>query len=249
MSENWDFYFKQVEDKPASMFVDLDAALSAPDAALPFMAYARVRMPNPREDGLSSQEDYETLLAIEDAFTAGLTGEGRATDYVGRCTTNGCRDFVFYLAQPEGWDARVAECMRAWPDYECETGTRAEPEWTTYFEYLYPGEADRQIIENRRVCDSLESHGDRLQEAREIDHWAHFADQAARDAYVAEAMQAGFAVRNLWGPDDQDDRYGADLWRSDIPAYNTIDDVTLPLFHLAAKHGGDYDGWECEVLN
>jgi len=25
--------------------------------------------------------------------------------------------------------------------------------------------------------------------------------------------------------------------------------VTLPLFQLAAKHGGDYDGWECAVLN
>ena len=38
---------------------------------------------------------------------------------------------------------------------------------------------------------------------------------------------------------------GAQLWRVDVPAYETIDEVTFPLFRLAARHGGAYDGWEC----
>lgn len=38
MSENWDFYMLQVDDKPAAIFVDLAARESAPNAALPHVA-------------------------------------------------------------------------------------------------------------------------------------------------------------------------------------------------------------------
>ena len=33
----------------------------------------------------------------------------------------------------------------------------------------------------------------------------------------------------------------------DIPSYESIDGVTLPLSEAASRHGGHYDGWECPV--
>jgi len=39
------------------------------------------------------------------------------------------------------------------------------------------------------------------------------------------------------------------IFRVDRPGLDNIDDVTLPLYRLAAKFGGDYDGWETVVLN
>jgi hypothetical protein len=245
MTDNWDFYFLRVDDKPASTFVDLGAIDYAPVASLPFMAYIGLTMNAPRADGLSSQAEFDTLAAIEDALKGQLVGEG--TDYVGRCTTNGCRDFFFYVAQPENWAPRVAACMAAFPQYKYEAESREEPDWSSYLEYLYPSPADRQTISNRRVCDALEENGDALTQPREIDHWAYFPDAAARDAYVAEAAGHGFEVRVLSEP-DKDAGYGAQLWRVDVPSAREIDDVTLALFNIAEKHGGDYDGWECVVV-
>lgn len=247
MTDDWDFHFLRVEDKPASIYVDLGALEFAPVAALPVLAYVRLRMNAPRADGLSSQEEFDALVAIEDHLEQQLAGSGTA--YVGRCTTNACRDFFFYLADAAGWAARVADSMRAFPDYRFQADTRPEPDWACYREYLYPGPAAMQTIENRRVCDALSRHGDRLGAAREIDHWAYFPDARGRDAFVAAAHRLGFATRVVFDPDDEDPRYGAQIWRADIPSLAGIDDITLPLFELALEHGGEYDGWESVVVS
>jgi len=174
MTDDWDFYFLRVDDKPASIYVDLGAHGSAPNPKLR---------------------------------------------------------------------------MRSFGGYQYEADSREEPDWSSYFSYLYPSDADRQTIENRRVCEALERNGDKLSEAREIDHWAYFPDAESLKAYVAEASQLGFEVRAISVPDESHQTYCAQLWRSDIPAFNAIDDVTLPLFDLAAKHGGEYDGWESIVVD
>lgn len=245
MTDDWDFYSLRVDDKPASIYVDLGAERAPPDARLRFLACLRLFMRQPRSDGLSSREEFETLIAIEDALTADLCGPDTA--YVGRCTSNGCRDFYFYVATSETWETRVDDLLERFTGYEYETGFREEADWSTYFSFLLPGEIDRQRIENRRVCAALEKRGDNLTEAREIDHWSYFPDEPSLRAFVAEAIDLGFAVRVVSAGDSGDPRFCAQLWRRDVPSYDRIDEVTVPLFEAARKHGGEYDGWECRV--
>lgn len=245
MTDNWDFYFLQVDDKPASIFVDLGILALAPIATLPVMGYVRLYMQAPREDGLSSRDEFDVLAQIEAHLEAKLVGDD--TCYVGRCTTNGCRDFFFYMAQQADWPQRVATSLQAYADYRFEAKAREEPDWAAYLEYLYPTEIDRQTIENRRVCEALVRAGDQLDVAREIDHWAYFLDATSRDAFVADAAQLGYACRVLIDAQDDDARFGAQLWRVDAPTLTQIDDITLPLFHLANTHDGEYDGWESIV--
>jgi regulator of RNase E activity RraB len=38
------------------------------------------------------------------------------------------------------------------------------------------------------------------------------------------------------------------MWRTDVPTFDAIDEITGPLFNLAQKHGGEYDGWESIVV-
>jgi Family of unknown function (DUF695)/Regulator of ribonuclease activity B len=247
MSEDWDFYLLSVDDKPASIFVDLGIAKEAPLRSLPFMAYLRVYMKAPRPDGLSSREEFDTLKAIEDSFGEGLTNDGR-TIYVGRNTSDGCRDIYFYTAQPDGWSDRVTRLMQLFVGYEFDCGHRDDPEWKTYFEFLYPSGGDRQRIENRRVCDALEQHGDLLTQKREIDHWAYFPNASARASFVERALRLGFRLRSMSEPAKAGDQYGVRLYRIDVPARESIDDVTISLFQLAAEHGGEYDGWETQVI-
>jgi hypothetical protein len=203
-------------------------------------------MQSPREDGLSSQAEFETLSSLENALET-LQSDTDAT-YIGRCTSDGCRDLYFYARTEERWDERVTAIMKAFPDYEFECGTRSDPEWTTYFNFLYPSAEDRERIENRRTCEVLEKNGDSLDKERPIDHWAYFADSGSRREFIEEAQALGYAVAELIALDHQN-RYGARLSSVGCPSFELIDELTLPLFRLARAHGGEYDGWETQVVS
>jgi regulator of RNase E activity RraB len=247
MSDDWDFYYCRVEDKPASIYLDLGAVEHAPMAALPIMAFIRLSMREPRSDGLSSQQEFGTLCAIEDHLAETLFSDD--VHYVGRCTTNACRDFVFYIADAADWGERVAASLQAFPDYQYEVGAREDSAWATYTGYLYPGERDMQVIENRRVCQLLEEQGDKLQAPREISHWLSFADPQAMAAYAQSVAPMGFEVRSQDDAPDDEGQYTLQLCRTDVPGYSAINDVSLPLFDLAKAQGGSYDGWEAVLVS
>lgn len=183
MSQDWDFYFLRVDDKPASIFVDLGLANEAPLERFPYMAYVQLQMNAPRADGLSSREEFDSLKTVEGLFERALSKPGD-TMYVGRNTSNGCRDFYFYTANADNWEHRVSRVMEECDSYQFTCGSRHDPEWETYFGFLYPSEIDRQRIENRRVCDALEREGDTLSQEREIDHWAYSPTPTARAAFI-----------------------------------------------------------------
>lgn len=245
MSDDWDFYFCTVEDRPASIFVDLGVAAEAPIASLPVMGSVRVRMRAPREDGLSSQDEFEALSTLEDALET-LQVDGTAA-YVGRNTSGGYRDFYFYLGTAAHWRQRVADVMAGFAEYGFEAGTWDDPGWTAYFDFLHPSEENRERIQNRRTCEVLEKQGDPLDRERPIDHWAYFPDRQSRDAFNAEAEALGYRIEELIEPEGGHG-CGVRLSSHGRPSLQEIDDLTLPLFRAARAHGGEYDGWETQVL-
>ena len=248
MSQDWDFYFLHVDSKPASIFVDLGLATEAPLERFSYMAYVQLLMNAPRADGLSSREEFDPLKAAEELLERDLAKEGQ-TIYVGRNTSNGCRDFYFYTANAANWEHQVSRVMQGCDSYQFTCGSRHDPEWETYFGFLYPSEEDRQRIENRRVCDALEKEGDTLSQEREIDHWAYFPTSKARAAFIAGALNLGFQVRTTSDPEKGRDDYSARVYRVDLPSLESIDNVTMPLFKLAKETGGEYDGWETRVVS
>ncbi len=244
---DWDSYVTRVDGQPASILVDLGAMPIAPSSVLRYLGYIRLHMNAPRADGLAGEAELDDLREIEDALAEELVESG--TVYVGRCTASGRRDFFFYLARPDGWGRRVGECMRAFPRHRFECAARLDRDWSSYRDFLFPSAAVWRSLSNRRVCRHLEKNGDTLRATREIDHFATFHDAAARDAFVSDAKALGFAVRALAEPDEKSTRHGVQLWRKDVPSFPEIDDVTRPLLELAAQHGGEYDGWETQVLS
>ena len=246
MSTDWDFYFCQVDDHPGSIFVDLGIAKEAPVAGYSVMAYVRIYMQMPREDGLSSQSEFETLCALEDAL--GSLQSENAVLYVGRNTSSGCRDLYFYARSSEGWEERVGRVMRVFPTYEYACGTRNDPDWNSYFSFLYPSDEDRERIQNRRTCDALKSKGDTLETERLIEHWAYFPDLTSRAAFLKEVTKLGYTAAASIEPESPGDRYGVRLSCVGVPSTSNIDSLTLPLFRAARNHGGEYDGWETQVV-
>ncbi len=154
------------------------------------MAYVRLFMNQPRTDGLSSKEEFDTLIEIEKFIEVNLCGDGVC--YVGRNTSGGCRDFYFYVSTADYWQGKVDRVLSVFKNYKYETDTREDAGWSTYLNFLLPGKVDRQRIENRRVCEALERHGDKLTTEREIDHWSYFQSPEAVDAYLSEVAADGF---------------------------------------------------------
>ncbi len=241
MAENWDFYLCHIDDVPASIFVNLDLIRLAPMGAFPSMAYLRIYMKEPRSDGLSSAEEFETLSEIDDKILAAFNELGKST-YAGRTTTDGMRTYYFYVPEVERFDATVAKAMCEHPDYEYETGHRDDPEWRIYKEFLFPSSRDRQRMANRHVLDALAEQGDAHDIPREIDHFAYFPDvqAAATFAHWVESEEfVGVTVES------HDGEHCVQFKR--VNSATEIDSVTIPLFNRAAELGGDYDGWGCPV--
>ena len=122
-----------------------------PIADLDDMAWLRVYMRQPRKDGLSGKEEYGRLCEIEDALTPALANAEIKIAYVGRNTSNGCRDFYFYAANGTQAESCLSMVMVPFPEYEFEVGSRPDPEWRTYREFLYPSPRAYQTIMNSHV--------------------------------------------------------------------------------------------------
>ncbi len=238
----WDFYFCRVDQKPAAIFLDLSLRQQAPIASLPHMAYIRLHMLSPRDDGLSSSSEAQQLGKFEDVLQAALCAEASAL-FVGRCTSNGYRDLYFYIGDAKNWTGCVEQAMRPHGDYLYEADTRTEPDWCTYLDFLYPSEINLQRMGNRSVCFSLQEQGDALTEARDIRHWIYLPTEAARADLIAHAVAEGFEVREI-SMATGNLPFGLCLSRVDVPRFENIDAITLPLFEKAIALDGEYDGWE-----
>jgi uncharacterized protein (TIGR01619 family) len=244
MSDDWDFYPRLVDGAPASIYVDLGIVRRAPIPSHGHMAYVRLRMKSPRPDGLSSAEDYDALIALEDSILPDLEGNANSI-FVGRNTSNGYRDFYFYTPDGDQFLRMANGVFLRFPDYSFEAGSRPDESWSTYLNFLFPPEKEMQIIGNRRVCENLKRHGDALAEARQIDHRVYLPTQEAAKQFSVAIATKNFSLINSEVMDDG--QWFVDFQRTDRP--REIDAIVIDLLEQCHAHGGRYDGWGCSVVN
>lgn len=257
MYNDWASYLCTVDGKPASMFLNLSLSVEEPlRKELPNMGFISLTLLEPDENGLSTQAEYDALCAVEDALQAALEQKEAGKDgkciYAGRCTTDGARDFIYYMADPIHWNEKAAAVLAAFPDYQWEAGTQLEKEWDTYFDLLYPDAAGLNEICNNQVLMQLDEHGDDGSVPRVIDHWLYFPRAEDREAFAREAEGEGFTASDAEAdadssPPDEDTPFAVLLRREDAP--DDINEVTWNLRELAGAHGGYYDGWGTTVMN
>lgn len=250
MSQDWDSYLCLIDDEPASILVDLGVVAEAPLSGYPVLGILSVALRNPGPEGLSTQEEFDDLSAIDDAIDDFAEGADWGV-YVGRSTSAGTREFYFYIADADGWAGRIGSVMAAFPEYPFQADAREDTDWSAYFEVLYPSPLDMQRIQNARVCRALEENGDAMETEREVSHWIYLPSEEARAEFIEEAAKLGFAAEPPLDedePGDEEPRYGVQVVRMDVPSYDEIDAITLPLFELANELGGEYDGWETKLI-
>lgn len=245
--EDWDFYFSNVDDIIGSFYVDLGLAKVAPLVDKPNLVWVSVNMTNPREDGLSSTEEFDTLSAIEDRLQEFINSKHNSI-YAGRLTTDGRRDFYFYMGDTTLHDKTISESMVAFPTYSFDFGTKQDNEWEQYFSFMYPDPRQFQSIQNRRVLDNLEENGDPLTKERQVDHWIYFNTENDRETFLSKIKNQNFQIINQdFDKESSDFPYSLQIARVDKVDIESVNDYVLNLWELAEECNGNYDGWETSV--
>jgi regulator of RNase E activity RraB len=247
MSNHWEFYFCRVNDVLSSIFVDLGARAAAPDPSCGHLLWVWIPLQSPRNDGLSSAEEAPALNAFEDELVAALGPTGAML--VGRITGAGRREFYFYAPRPDDFAEAVHAVGARFPDYALEMGDQADPQWSQYFDVLYPGPRDFQRMQNRRVIEALEAEGDTLDAVRPVTHWIYFADPAERAVAATRLASAGFQAEDVSSDaDGAAEEPGLRIERVGRVDADSIDATVLQILDLLDGLEAEYDGWECPVM-
>jgi hypothetical protein len=146
---DWQSYLCRINDERASVYVDLAFESVAPLPQTSKLAWLWIRLNHSREDGLSSDEEFEALCDFEDELE-GLIGRRSSSIYVGRITTLGRREFYFYVTKAFEFATLVNILLEARPEYSFQVGEKADEQWRHYFKTLLPGPGGWEQIKKRR---------------------------------------------------------------------------------------------------
>jgi hypothetical protein len=210
-----------------------------------YVGFEKVNLKNPKDDGLISNDEIDTIYMIEDRLEFEAL-KWRVGKYVGLIVTNGEVNFIYYLKLDFEWSNAVSEAMKHF-DYEYEYGSKEDMQGEVYKNLLYPNIYQWQIINNHNACMQLKSQGDSLEEKRAIEHKAYFNDEASKKAFLEEISKDGF--KHIQDISSDTHPYGSSFFRIDKPFFYDIDEITLKLIEKCNEFGGVYDGWECSVVS
>lgn len=243
MSDNWTCFVADINESPCAVAVNLGIAQSAPLADRPKRGRLLIQMRRPNSDGLFGADEYDALIALEDALIAAL--DPRLTTYVGRLATRGTLHLFAYAKNDESFLAPARRVMQSHAGYEFVVGVDDDPDWCFFSEMLCPSPEDQQRAANQRVCAALAQNGDTLRKRREINHYAYFESAAGRDAFAGLLPGLGYAIDGTSDDNDAPEAFGVAF--SNVASPIEIDDETIVLSRLATDNGGDYDGWETQI--
>jgi regulator of RNase E activity RraB len=240
---DFDVYFTQIEDRPASFVLDLAAGAHAPVATHGLRLGIRIPMKLAREDGLRDGAELAALSDLEDRFVSALEKQVDAI-YVGRVVHGGHTTLYFYV--PEAHREALADlpAITGDPgDYEPMWAVADDAAWGLYLEFLSPGPYDAQSIWNRRLIQVFTEKGDRLETAREIDHVAFFPDREHAEQAAVALAEIGFRTDEIEAPANADDAWSLQFHRDDRLSEGRPDEFVGEILDIILDLEGDYDGW------
>lgn len=244
---DWGQYFCNVNGKLSSILVDLDLKDLLPDSRSDLI-WIWIYMKAPRPDGLSSNEEFETLNTIEDVLTKRLEQECDAC-IAGRITGNGRREFYYYGRSPLNLERLVKHELENFPGYRFDCDTQRDPDWRQYLDVLYPTEENYELIKNMAVLEALANAGDEPDIIRPIWHYIFFNSDDGRERFIEWSRNNGFEPSNRVrsdGPGTLEPGMVC-VVRSHSTRPDDIDNYVIEVFGAAKQFGGEYDGWETRV--
>jgi len=247
MQEYWEIYMKNLEGKVASILFNAGISMEVENLKYiyPTIAYVKVKLKEPKSNGLLSKSEEDEIKYIEDKLEAALI-KFRIGKYVGRVISNGYVTFLYYLQFTYNWQDMLNYALDEFESYEITTGFSEDSEWNYYNKLLFPNEKEWQIIQNHKACDALKLSGDNLEIPRVIEHKCFFKDESKKEELIKALNAQGFKIDKEIV--NKEGVKGIKFFRTDKPFYYDIDELTLQLIDMLNKYNAVYDGWETRAV-
>jgi uncharacterized protein (TIGR01619 family) len=245
--DNWGSYFATVNDKLASIALNLGLRAYAPMPERPQLLWVWVYLRAPKPNGLSDSSEFPALSAIEDELEERIRVACEAVE-AGRITSDGHREFYFYGATDKGFRSAVAEAMGRFKQYKFDLDSQKDPEWNQYLNVLYPSDEDLQKMKNQDLLGVLMKHGDSLTSVRDVHHWIYFRSREDRAWFASKVRGLGYKIEHESERHDDPHPFEFQITRDQSVTPDQIDDAVIELFRLARQVNAEYDGWEAQVI-
>lgn len=246
--EDWAAYLTTIEnDKVGSIVVDLGLKKAAPISTKLNRLRIDIKIKNPRPNGLPSDPEFGILGEIDDRLSSDLKINNGAV-FAGHLFCEGMMSLYLYISDETSFKETVSEAMSHYPDYAYTSKVDREEKWESYNDFLYPLPIQMQSIQNGRVVENISSQGDSLKKERNVVHWIYFKKEADRERFIASLEGLDFTVESKHKTSVGDSTFVLQLSRHDKVDHQSVDSYTLDLWQKANDAGGEYDGWETEVV-
>jgi hypothetical protein len=236
-TQRWGVYPSEAGDRLAMYNIDVGAVDAAPVPKLPLRLDVEFTYAGDGASGMPDDTELHEIRTLEDAVDKAMRALGGA--YVGRVLTENTGRMTGYLpesAQPPG--------LPVVPGLTARVSLTPDPAWSRVRDELAPDAWQRNLIEDNQVVHALESHGDRLDAPREVEHMGYFPDQDRAEAAAESLRGEGFAV--TFERDDEGE-FALQAIRRDPVEPPGIHAVTWLVRETIEGLDGAYDGWGCVV--
>ena len=246
IKQNWNFYMCTVDEKAASIRLNFALSEIAPVEDYTHRLTIFIKMNNPTEDGLSSNEEYPILCNIEDKLIDKL--ETLKDIFAGTVKTEGRLELYLFTKNPTKSEELCKEVLENFPDYLWETYIDEDKEWDFYYNFLYPDLYSYQAIKNRSVIENLLKDEDKLEKEREIDHWLYFSSEENINIAIRKLEELGYKILSSKKLDDEKNYpHQLNISRIDNATYNHVNEIVWELLEIVESLDGYYDGWGCNI--
>ena len=248
LKQDWASYFCLIEDKQASVRLNLALHGAAPIEDYKHRIWFSVLLLNPDENGLTTREEFPAICQIEDDILNVLEKKGAV--FAGAVKTNGMFDMYLYSKNTNDYEGIIQSVMKTHSGYKYAADIKEDAEWENYFNFLYPSQYEYQSIQNQRVLINLEKHGDDPEKEREVDHWIYFETNDDRENYVKKVEELGYKILSKKNIEEgKGFSFQLNISRIDNTNWSNVNQYVWELVTLAKENNGNYDGWGCPIQN
>lgn len=239
------FVIKNSENNPLFVSIDTSFLDDFDREFYPWLLWCFIKLKNPLEDGLCSDDEHEKLTVILETIVQSL--EPMDALHVGYQIQEGWMELYFYAPQAKRFETKVSEVLKD-GGYIYETGSRRDSKWEQYRFGLYPDTKTTLYIQSMATIDALKDEGDVADLAREVEHYCFFQTQAQCDRVVAKLQEEGFTCKEQGYNAEEEFAYGAIMLKTHDVQESTIHPLVEYLYDLVSKDHGVYEGWSTTLM-
>jgi len=246
IEEEWDVYFCYINNKIASIRLNLELHKLAPIDQFDQLVCCTIPFMTMDANGLNTDAEFQTICNIEDVITAHL--HPYKVIFAGTIKCDGEMRLYFYSSEKLNFSSILNTALISFPNYDCFIQQHTDAIWDTYQSKLYPTPFEYQTILNKRTILKHAHQGDNLSTERLVHHYINFKALTDADLFIQEASEIGLSLTTIEEIQDADYPIELCLSKNDHLMLSNVNNFVWELVQLADKYDGMYIDWVAGIV-